>query len=81
MAKKELKPAFDFAFGKENYALMLIGLAVIFLGFILMTGGGTDDPTVWDPSVFSARRITVAPLMVILGFVIEVFAIIRKPKD
>ncbi len=81
MAKKEVKPVFDFAFGKENYILMLVGLAVIVTGFILMTGGGSDDPNVWDPSVFSARRITVAPLMVIIGFVIEIFAIVRKPKD
>ncbi|MFM2207981.1 MAG: hypothetical protein RL213_1956 [Bacteroidota bacterium] len=81
MAKKEVKPVFDFAFGKENYILMLVGVAVIFLGFILMTGGGSDDPTVWDSSVFSTRRVTVAPLLVIAGFVIEVFAIVRKPKD
>lgn len=81
MAKKEVKPVFDFAFGKENYILMLVGLAVIVTGFILMTGGGSDDPNVWDPSVFSTRRITVAPLMVIIGFVIEIFAIVRKPKD
>lgn len=81
MAKKEVKPVFDFAFGKENYILMLVGLAVIVTGFILMTGGGSDDPNVWDPSVFSARRITVAPLMVIIGFVIEIFAVVRKPKD
>jgi len=81
MAKKDIKPVFDFAFGKENYILMLIGVAVIFLGFVLMTGGGTDDPAVWNPEVFSARRVTVAPLLVVLGFVIEVFAVIRKPKD
>ena len=81
MAKKEVKPVFDFPFGKENYILMLIGVAVIFVGFLLMTGGGNDDPTVWDPSVFSARRVTVAPLLVVIGFVIEVFAVIRKPKD
>lgn len=81
MAKKEIKPVFDFPFGKENYILMLVGVAFIFVGFLLMTGGGNDDPTAWDPSVFSARRITVAPLLVVIGFVIEVFAITRKPKD
>lgn len=81
MAKKEIKPTFDFAFGKENYILMLTGFAVIVLGFILMTGGGSDEPSVWDPSVFSTRRVTVAPLLVVAGFIIEVFAIIRRPKD
>jgi uncharacterized membrane protein len=81
MAKKETKPAFDFSFGKENYLLMIVGIAVIFLGFILMAGGGSENPAEFDESVFSTRRITVAPLLVVLGFVIEVFAIIRKPKD
>jgi uncharacterized membrane protein len=82
MAKKEApKPVIDFAFGRENYVLMLIGIAIIFIGFLLMTGGGDKDPSIWDPSVFSTRRITVAPLLVVAGFVIEVFAIVRRPKD
>ncbi|REJ83082.1 MAG: DUF3098 domain-containing protein [Bacteroidetes bacterium] len=81
MAKKELKTVEDFPFGRENYVLMLIGLAVIFLGFILMIGGGNEDPAIWDPSIFSFRRITLAPSLVILGFVIEVFAILKKSKE
>ena len=82
MAKKETtKPVIDFAFGRENYVLMLIGIAFIFLGFILMAGGGDKNPAVWDASVFSTQRITIAPLLVVAGFVIEVFAVIRRPKD
>ena len=48
MAKKEVKPTIDFPFGRENYVLMIAGLAIIFLGFILMSGGGSEDPAVWD---------------------------------
>ncbi len=81
MAKKEIKPTIDFPFGRENYVLMLTGLAIIFLGFILMTGGGSEDPAVWDPSIFSFRRITLAPILVISGFVIEIFAIMKKSKE
>lgn len=82
MAKKEApKPIVDFPFGKENYMLMLTGIAVIFIGFFLMTGGGSDDPSVWNPEIFNFRRITLAPLLVVIGFVIEVFAIIKKSKD
>ena len=79
--KKEKKATVDFAFGRENYRIMLIGLALIVLGFALMTGGGSENPNVWNPDIFSFRRITLAPVLVILGFVIEVFAIIKKAKD
>ena len=81
MAKKETKSVLDFPFGRENYTLMLLGILVIFVGFLLMTGGGSEDPTVWDTSIFSFRRITLAPILVIAGFVIEVFAILKKSKD
>ena len=61
MAKKEIKhPTEDFAFGKENYTIMLIGIAVIVLGFICMSGGPSKDPNVYDPDIFSFRRITCA---------------------
>jgi uncharacterized membrane protein len=71
----------DFAFGKENYILMLAGIAVIILGFVLMAGGGSEDPNVFDPSIFSARRIIVAPVVVLIGFIIEVYAIVKKSKE
>lgn len=71
----------DFAFGKENYRIMLIGIALILIGFVLMTGGGSDDPNVYNEEIFSFRRITLAPLMVLTGFVIQIYAIIKKSKD
>ena len=71
----------DFAFGKENYILLLVGLAFIVVGFILMAGGGSEDPNVFNEEIFSTRRITIAPIVVLIGFVIEIFAIMRKPKD
>jgi hypothetical protein len=79
MAKEKQKS--DFAFGRINYILMLTGIGIIILGFILMSGGGSDDPNVFDESIFSPMRITVAPLLVLAGFVIEIYAIVKKSKD
>jgi hypothetical protein len=68
-------------FTKENYIWMLAGLAIIALGMFLMSGGKSDDPTVFDQKeIYSARRITIAPILIILGLGLEVFAIFRKPK-
>jgi hypothetical protein len=71
----------EFAFGKENYRLMLIGLAFIVAGFLLMVGGGSSDPTKFNPEIFSFRRITLAPILILTGYVIEIFAIMKKPRD
>jgi hypothetical protein len=71
----------QYAFGKENYRLMLIGLAVIALGFILMVGGGSDDPNVFNEGMFNFQRLTLAPLLILAGYVIEIFAIMKKPRD
>ena len=65
---------------KKNYVLMLIGLAAIIVGFALMAGGGSDDPEVFNYKIFSFRRITLAPIVVMAGFAIEVFAIMWKFK-
>ena len=68
-------------FGKENYMWMLIGLAVLALGFFLMAGGKSADPNVFDPKViYSTTRITIAPILIIGGFIIEIFAIMKKAK-
>lgn len=68
-------------FGKENYMWMLIGLAVLALGFFLMAGGKSDDPRVFDEKeVYSTTRITIAPILIIAGFIIEIVAIMKKPK-
>jgi hypothetical protein len=71
----------DFAFGRENYRLMLIGLALIILGFVLMIGGGSKDPNTFNPEIFSFRRLTLAPILVLAGYVVEIFAIMKKSKD
>ncbi len=71
----------EFAFGKENYILLLIGVALIALGFILMAGGGSKDPKVFNEAMFDFRRLTLAPILSLTGFVVEIFAIIKKPKD
>ncbi len=70
-----------FALGKENYKLLLIGFAIIVIGFILMVGGKSEDPTVFNPEIFSFRRITLAPLVVLFGFLFEIYAIMKRPKD
>ncbi len=66
------------ALGKKNLVLMAIGVAIIVLGFILMAGGGSDDPNVFNYEMFNFRRITLAPLLVIGGFAFEIYAIIKK---
>ena len=76
--KEQSKP--EFIFSKRNYKFMLIGLGCIALGFILMSGGGSDDPKVFDPDIFNWRRIRLAPALVLLGFAIEVYAILLKPN-
>ena len=74
-------PVQQVLFNKENYILMLAGLALLAIGFILMAGGKSTDPKVFDPKVvYSTTRITVAPILIILGFIIEVVAIMKKPK-
>ena len=68
-------------FGKENYMWMLAGIVVIILGFILMAGGKSADPKIFDPKeVYSTTRITIAPLLIIIGFVLEIVGIMKKPK-
>lgn len=68
-------------FGRGNYMWMLIGAAVLALGFFLMAGGKSSDPNVFNENeVYSPIRITVAPLLIIAGFVIEIFAIMKRPK-
>jgi len=74
MEKKNL------AFDRINFILMAVSMAIIVIGFVLMSGGGSDDFT-FDPEIFSARRIRVAPVVCFVGFVSMIYAVIRKPKD
>jgi hypothetical protein len=69
----------EFVFGKKNYKFMFIGLACIALGFILMSGGGSDDPNVFNDEIFNFRRIRLAPMLVLIGFGIEIYAILLNP--
>ena len=78
--KRKESTQHDFIFGKKNYKFMLIGLGCILLGFILMSGGGSEDPNVWNPDVFSWRRIRLAPTLVLIGFGIQVYAILLNPN-
>ena len=79
--KKATTQKFEFAFGKQNYRLMFIGLAVLLIGFMLMVGGGSDDPNVFSPALFNTQRLVIAPLLLLAGFIIEIFAIMIKPKE
>ncbi len=70
-----------FPFTRENFVFMIIGLAVVFIGYLLMIGGGSSDPNQFHADqVYSFRRITLAPIVIILGFLIEIYAIMKKPK-
>ncbi len=67
-------------FSKQNYYLLLLGLFFIAAGFLLMTGGGSEDSNVFNDEMFNFRRLTLAPIMVLLGYIIEIFAIMYTPK-
>ena len=71
----------DFAFSKKNYILLIIGLAFMASGLILMIGGGSDDPTKFSDEIFNTTRLTIAPILLAIGFIIEIFAIMRKGKE
>ncbi len=79
--KKENSKA-DFALGKENFKFLIIGALIIIVGFLLMMGGGSNDPNVFNTAeIFSPRRIILAPVVVMFGFAFEIWAIMKKPKD
>lgn len=80
-SQKDNEKQNGFALGKENYKLMAIGFVVIIIGFILMAGGKSHDPKVFSGDIFSFRRITLAPLIVLAGFVFEIYAIMKKPRE
>lgn len=84
--KKNSENKSDLLFGKKNYIFMFIGVAVIALGFLLMTGpdantvNGVYDPNSWNQDIFSFRRVRLAPTLIILGFIIEGYAIMTHPN-
>ncbi|MEX0981912.1 MAG: DUF3098 domain-containing protein [Bacteroidales bacterium] len=80
MARKSTNKE-NFALGPENYKLLIIGFVIIIIGFLLMIGGKSDDPAVFnEEEIFSFRRITLAPMVVLFGFIFEIWAIMKKPK-
>ena len=81
MSEENKKLNNDFAFGKKNYMLIGIGLAVTIIGYILVSGGGSEDPTVFSEELFSARRMYVAPITILLGLGIVGWGILKKSED
>lgn len=77
--KKEEKPGF--AFNKQNYTLVIIGLVVLGIGLLLLIGGGSDNPKVFNNAIFDFQRLTLAPILILAGYIIEIFAIMRLPKS
>jgi hypothetical protein len=77
--KRKTESKSVFVFGKKNYKFMFIGLVCIAIGFILMSGGGSDDPNVFNPEIFNFRRIRLAPMLILIGFGIQVYAILLNP--
>lgn len=80
MTKDTRKPGF--AFGKENYRILIIGVVIVVIGYLLMVGGGSEDPTKFNADeIFSFRRITLSPIVILAGFVVVLFGIMKKSKD
>ena len=71
----------DFAFGKENFIIIAAAIAIIIIGFVLMSGGGSDDPTAFNPEIFNTRRIVVAPMITVIGFMMVIFGILFNSKN
>jgi hypothetical protein len=81
-APKQNVASAPFVFDKSNYIIMIAGIVTILIGFALMTGGGTSDPNIFPKEeLYSFRRITLAPIVVMVGFGIEIFAILKRPKN
>ncbi|MDT0538360.1 MULTISPECIES: DUF3098 domain-containing protein [Croceitalea] len=78
--KTEQKPKMEFIFQKKNYTFLFIGLGLIALGFILMAGGGSDDPNVFNPEIYNFRRIRLAPTLILIGLGIQIYAILLNPN-
>ena len=80
LTSKEENQWFQFAFGKTNYFIMIGGLVLLALGYVLLSGGGSSDPNVFNPAMFDTRRLVVAPILIVLGFVVEIVAIMYKGR-
>ena len=85
MAKKETKvntkPTIGPALGKENFIIIGISVLLVIIGFILMSGGGSDDPNIFSWALFSPRRLVVAPILIVGGFSLAIYGIMKKTKS
>lgn len=70
----------NFVFNRENYILLLVGLALMAIGFLLLIGGGSKDPEVFSDALFDFQRLTLAPILILMGLIVEFFAIMKRPK-
>ena len=77
----ETKHGFHLVFGRTNYILMIAGLIVLAIGYIMLSGGGSDDPNVFNADMFDSRRLVVAPLIIVAGLVVEICAIMFRKKE
>ncbi len=68
-------------FNRSNYTWVIVGLVFLFIGFILMIGGESSDPNTFNYEIFSTRRITIAPILILIGFGIQIYAIMKRPKE
>ena len=78
---KTEESSFAIAFGPLNYILIGVGILLLGIGYILLAGGGSDDPNVFNPDMFDNRRLVAAPLLIVIGLVVEIVAIMLRPKD
>jgi hypothetical protein len=78
---KQIEPKKDFLFSKINYYIIIAGLIIIGLGFALMVGGGSDDPAVFNDAIFNTQRLTIAPLLLIIGYALPIVAIFYKNPE
>ena len=82
MDNNEHNTQFKLAFDTVNYILMAVGILLLAIGYVLLSGGGSDDPNVFNPAMFDSRRLVWAPVLIVLGFVVEIAAIMyRKKRD
>jgi len=80
LTTKETGKKFALALDKQNYFLLIIAAVIVIIGFILMSGGGSDDPNVFNEEIYGFRRVKLAPVVTLFGFLFGIFAIMKKPK-
>lgn len=78
--QKNVNPS-TFAFGRDNYIFMLAGVGILVIGYLLMIGGGSENPNEFNPEIFSTQRVTIAPVTLLIGFGVVLYGIMKKPKQ